>query len=297
MPQNIKLQLAMKTTTPFSRLPQRTLKILPLIRERVRSFDRLTLRIDNASPDLPLKRILQSCKRISLASCKATTYHPVWQSELQIFQPRVDALKILSEAIGTRYRSELVYAELACDLIADSVTDAAHLQQYILQHLLVPSFGRKVAFDHETVYFNSRASSQGVRNAHSIVIYADKPSKLGSASKTKMDCCHIEYRLAPSKLATLAGLYCIHDCVDFDHQAFWTEHLRLFSFQKSDLGSLLGDPSSSGTARRNRATTFLQDASHNGAPVLQNCLEELPSMRTILRPIDNRCIVYGLMDG
>lgn len=282
----------MKTPQLKSRakLPVEVRRALELIVSNVMAFDRLAFRIDHPAPDIPIARIDPLCAKIKVLDCRSLPFHPTWQTEIRIFQPSPDALLELEKSIGTRHRVRLNYVELALDWLVDDRDAADLLRSFTLKHMRVPHMRAPVIFEERTAYFARRSSPDRAKNARNVVLYADRASELWPARHLFSPCCHLEHRLQGVDTLARHGLLSLSDCIQFDHLAYWAEHLRLFSLpSKVELGRWL-DPENidvSGTALAKRSDRLLAAYYHADTFVLQNCCRDNPTIDSVLRPVAN----------
>ncbi|RQY16666.1 hypothetical protein DF118_06120 [Burkholderia stagnalis] len=261
-----------------------------VITRTVEGFDRLTFWIDHPAPEIPVSRVQRHCEKVTITNCYSLPFHPVWQTQVMLFQPSRQALIELQHAFESRHRIRMGYAELALDwLVADR--DAADtLYSFVLKHMRVPYLRHAVAFEEGTAYFAPRATDDLSKSARNVALYADRPSKLWSARQERSPCCHLEHRFQGVDVLAQRGLLSLEDCIRFDHRGYWAEHLRLFRLpSKVELGRWLNPDSIdvSGTALANRADRFLDRYRHGDTFVLQDCWRENPTIANALMPIDN----------
>ncbi|CAJ0724931.1 MULTISPECIES: hypothetical protein [Ralstonia] len=276
--------------TPPSKLPTEVKDALGLIKRVVTGFDRLTFWIDHPAPRIPVSGIERHCANLKVNAGKSLLFHPVWQTEIEIFQPSREALSVLVQAIGTRHRVQLSYSELALDWLVESRAAAYAIRNFLLAQMYVPYLRHDVTFAKTTAYFAPRADKNSLKSARNVALYDDSTSKLWAARQLRSPCCHLEHRLQGVETLAASGLLTLADCVDFDHRAFWAENLRLFRMpSKGDLGRWL-DPDNadvSEAALRKRADRFLNQYRHNEAFVLQDCRREYPDIDKLLLPLAN----------
>ncbi|WP_232354762.1 hypothetical protein [Burkholderia pseudomallei] len=256
----------------------------------VTGFDRLTCWIDHPAPDIPVSIVQQHCGEMTITNCYSRPFHPVWQTEVKIFQPSPEALIELQRALGSRHRIRMGYAELAFDWLVADRNAADMLYRFILKHMRVPYLRHAVTFAEETAYFAPRAADDLSKSARNAVLYADRPSKLWAARQDCSPCCHLEHRFQGVDTLAQHGLLSLEDCIRFDHRAYWAEHLRLYRLpSKLELGRWL-NPNSidvSDTALTKRADRFLGRYSYGDIFVLQDCWRGNPSIANVLTPINN----------
>jgi len=284
-------------STPPSRLSAQTQRALELVIDRVCMFDRLTIEVDHPDPirkDIETA-IQKQCADLKIHRGQSARFQPNWQTKIELYQPSKKALHMLAEGIKD-HRTKVNYVEIACDWITQDSVAAQTLYRYLLAHVYVNGMRQGITFYQGTAYFKKRVNEVGTRHAKNVVLYADKPSKLFNARTRGRHCCHLEYRFTDRQAAASIGLLTIGDCTEFRHRAFWLKHLQLYKFKKIDVGRVVSpeDTNVSGTILRRRADDFLDQHSHGGTYVLQDCVIEWrdtisPSdLKQLLQPIDNR---------
>ncbi|RQQ31938.1 hypothetical protein [Burkholderia stagnalis] len=286
----------MKSTHPKShtkshtKRPVEMQRALDAIMRTATGFDRLTCWIDHPAPDIPVPLVRRYCGKMTITNCYSRPFHPVWQTEVKIFQPSREALIELQRALESRHRIRMGYAELAFDWLVADRAAADMLYRFILKHMRVPYLRHAVTFEEGTAYFAPRTADDLSKNVRNVVLYADRPSKLWAARQDHSPCCHLEHRFQGVDTLAQRGLLSLEDCIRFDHRAYWAEHLRLFRLpSKVELGRWLNPDSIdvSGTALANRADRFLDRYSHGDTFVLQDCWRENQSIANTLTQIDN----------
>ncbi|MFM0504284.1 response regulator [Paraburkholderia caffeinilytica] len=289
LPSRIPMKLPQRKSP--ATIPVEVRRVLDLILSSVMAFDRLTCWIDHPAPDIPIAQIKPHCADLKVLNCRSSQFHPVWQTQVQILQPGRQALIELQRAVGARYRVRLSYAEPALDSLVNDRNAAETIRLFMLKHLRVPYMRHAVRFEQATAYFARRASTDGKKTARNLVLYADGTSKLWPLRELKSPCCHIEYRLQGVDTLAEYGLLSLTDCIRFDHQAFWTENLRLFRLPSHvQLGRWINPKTGdvTDTALANRAKRFFARYSHGDAFVLQDCWRETPRIAHVLTPVDNK---------
>lgn len=260
------------------------------ITRSVTGFDRLTCWIDHPAPDIPISLVQQHCREVTIKNCYSRQFHPIWQTEVMLFQPGRQALIEFQHALGARHRIRMAYAELAFDWLVANSDAADMLYRFIMKHMRVPYHRHGVTFEEGTAYFAPRASDDLSKNVRNVVLYADRPSKLWAVRQDHSPCCHLEHRFQGVDTLAQRGLLSLEDCIRFDHRAYWAEHLRLFRLpSKVELGRWLNPDSIdvSPTALAKRADRFLDRYSHRDTFVLQDCWGENPSIVNVLTQIEN----------
>lgn len=275
---------------PPSRQPTAVKNALSLINRTVTGFDRLTFWVNHPEPHIPASEIERHCAKLNVVTGRSLPYHPMWQTQVDVFQPSGTALSLLATAMGSRHAVRLSYAEPAIDWLVDTPTGAYSLSKFFLGHVRVPYLRNSITFKEMTAYFAPRADQRADKNARNVVLYADRTSKLWPAHELKSPCCHLEHRLHGVGTLANQGLLTLADCAQFDHRAFWAENLRLYCLPKmAELGRWL-DPDNadvSPAALRKRAKVFLNQYRHNEIFLLQNLWRDVPEIDNILLPLSN----------
>ncbi|WP_133647764.1 hypothetical protein [Paraburkholderia flava] len=280
----------MNKSKPHTKRPVDIRRTLDAIERTVMGFDRLTIWTDHPAPDIPVDAIQQHCRKLEVKDDYSLAFHPVWQTEIKIFQPSRQALIELQRALGPRRRTTVRYAEVALDWLANHRSAAQVIYDFVLERLHVPYMRQPVVFEEGTAYFARRSSVDGSKNGTIVAMYADRVSDLWPAHQLPLPCCHLEYRLQGAETLAQYGLLSLPDCIGFDHQAFWREHLRLFRLPKKlDLGYRLAPENTdvSKEALRKRANRILDHYRHGDAIVLQNLWRENPVIDDLITRIDN----------
>lgn len=248
------------------------------------SYDRLKIWID--CPELPIATSLLGthCGDIKTV-LQQIQYQARWKLMLAIFQPSVDCLQLLKEALGRDIATLINYAEIACDISADSGKQAIEYQDQFLSAAHM-QYQRQPVKHHQGTWYYGRRSESGKRRSHVLALYADKPSKLNNAHPlpNSPPCCHFEWRATGSAGVARTGIVSIEDLILFDHQHFWNEHVRFYALPKATaLGRILAkvagaDPNVSGSALRKRAAQWKEANSIDGKFVMHNALRETPQL-------------------
>ncbi len=260
-------------------------------------FDRITILVDHPAPEISHRKITQHCRKLEILDSNSQKYHPGWQTIIRLYQPTRRALIELQAQLGPRCRTYVRYAELAFDLITSGFRSSGIIHDFMLEHFRLPYVRQSVWFEKGTAYFARRASSDGKKVGANFVIYSDKPSKLKRFRDKGQPCCHLEYRFQGVEMLAQHGLLTLSDCIDFDHQAFWRDNLRLYMLPKKvELGRRL-DPRGtqvSDTALTKRANTLLGRYRYGEAVVLQDLWREQPLIAKLVKPIDNSLFIRGV---
>jgi hypothetical protein len=254
---------------------------------QIDGFDHLRFWLD--TPELPFaKSLLQPhCTRVD-SRAQQQRYQCHRKLELSLFQPTTKCLEILLEGVGHSVGIELVYAEIARDIVLGNPCDNADLYDAFLECARVPRLRHLVKFRSGTAYFGNRPKNH---RGHVIALYCDKQSKLNNARprQSAPPCVHVEWRAwGKSELAAL-GIAGLEDLIRFDHDRHWDTHLKLFNMPtKTALGKKLaalsgGKHDASNPAYLKRGDEFLGRYSLHGKFVLQNALREVPELARRLK--------------
>ncbi|RQN40814.1 hypothetical protein [Paraburkholderia tropica] len=274
-----------------------TLRVLDIIESTVLGFDRVTLWTDHPAPEIPTRLVERHCRKLEVRSGHSLKFNPVWQTEIRVFQPSRQALIELQSALGARRRTCVRYTEPAADWLANNYEGATAVYNFMLERLRVPYMRQPVKFREGTAYFARRKSHDGTKTGTNVVMYADRPSKLWPVHRLAQPCCHLEYRFQGVETLAQYGLLSLSDCIGFDHQAFWREHLRLFKLpSKAELGFHLAANNAdvSDTALRKRANRLLDRYRRGDAIVLQDCWRENSIVGDLVSSIDNTPFISGV---
>lgn len=283
--------------TPVAKGPVEIRRALDLVERAVMGFDRITVWTDHPAPDIPVHLIKQHCRDVTVRNCNTQKFHPLWQTEIYVHQPTRQALVELQSALGPGRRTSIQYAEVAIDWITRDCVAAGFFYDFVLEHLRVPYMRQPLRFAEGTAYFTPRASSNGKKVGTNVVMYADEPSKLDASSLVDQPCCHLEYRFHGIETLAQHGLLTLPDCVDFDHQVFWRENLRLYMLPKK---VVLGRRLASCTAQvtdavlTKRANTLLDRYRCGDVVVLQDLWREQRLIAKLVTRIDNLPFIRGV---
>ncbi len=253
-------------------------------------FDRVTVWLDH--PELPLAviNLLRAhCTQV-VVSFEQMPHNARWKLKVEIYQPTVECLIRLADALGTNIAASVTYVEIARDIPARSRSRARQWRNSLLQSARMKSLQQPVLRKKTTWYYGRRSDGKK-RRSKVLVVYADRPSKLNNArppAGTQPDL-HTEVRCTGSAVLADLGIVTLDDLIHFDHQQFWHEHLRLYRLPKpTDLGRLLAkiagtDPHVSGSALRNRSAKWRKEHSKVGIFIMHNALRSTPQLAKYLR--------------
>lgn len=251
-------------------------------------FDRVCVMFDVSDPRLPLDALGKLCGNVNFLVGQEK-FGARWKSRVELFQPELDALKLLCRALPPIVSAKVFNAEIAFDVLCPSKKAARMLLQAFLGAARMRSQRHSVVRDRTTWYYGRRAMSsnsrrQGpVRRPHVIAAYADRPSKLLNrvSSNTAF---HVEWRASGSAALADVGIVAISDLVSFDHLQLWTRNVRMYEVPKrTELGRILAaaigqSPTVSGSALRKRATKWERNATSQGLFVMHNALLGQPDV-------------------
>ena len=241
-------------------------------------FDRITIWLD--LPELPIaKYLLEShCTGLEVQVIQMR-HNARWKCRLAILQPTSQFLVLLAKALGHDASVLVTYAEIACDLPADSRRQAVLWCNEFLA-LTRMRYQRQAVVRYENSYYYGRRTDPKGRRANVLALYFDRPSKLNNAQPADdlPPCLHIEWRATGSAALEQLGIVSLEDLIRFDFQRFWNEHIHLYQLpNKTQLGRLLAtacdaDIDVSGTALRRRAERWKQKHSIHRNFIMHNAL-------------------------
>lgn len=227
-----------------------------------------------------LKKFCENVSVRTLADQPKSPY--TW--EIKILQPSKEALSILGDL---KRPTKINYAEINLDLITETKNQAASLQNFLLERVIVPYSKYEVFFEGNTAYFHPRSDAKNNKLPRGFVVYSDRKSKLQTEFKG-MNCCHVEWRLLGRALEE-NGLITVEDLKGINIKRFWSGNLDLWEIpSKFELGNTLGRNKSAITDRglRKRAATFMGKYIKNGTFILHDaylgnkeigrCLRKVP---------------------
>jgi hypothetical protein len=159
---------------------------------------------------------------------------------LTIARPEQNALVFLTELPGAMVN----YLEIARDLILPE-GEAGRVHDSFDVHF-VQSWHRK----HETIIrLNGTTSYSGQRRrGHWFAWYSDRPCKVTG----EVECFHIEGRHQGITSLRKIGVQHPRDLLTFDHEAYWSKHMRLYFVDFERLGRLFSNMRSGERRRRPR---------------------------------------------
>lgn len=254
-------------------------------------FDRVTAWLDH--PELPRAALnLRAHCTKAVVSVEQMPQNARWKLQLELFQPTVECLIRLADALGTNIAASVTYVEIARDIPARSKGRARQWRNSLLEFAKMKSQHQPVLRRKTNWYYGRRSDGNG-RRSKVLVVYADRPSKLNNARPpvgTPPDL-HTEMRCTGSAVLADVGIVTLEDLIHFDHQQFWHEHLRLYRLPKpTDLGRLLAkiagtDPDVSGSALRKRSAKWTEEHSIDELFVMHNALRSTPQLAKYLRKV------------
>ncbi|WP_031298069.1 hypothetical protein [Sphingobium lactosutens] len=180
--------------------------------------------------------------------------------------------RLLLRMVGREIPLMINYLELAYDIPTPTREDAISLQLEFLASAQVPHQRQEVVKCGSTFYF-SRAfeiawlTDKKTKRPKCLALYADRPSKLASPIMGS-NCLHIEWRFAGFGAVRAAGVSCLEDLIDFDHESFWNTSVRMLRLPgKTEQGRMLAGRAShaSDAAHRKRARSAHSEAKVGGA--------------------------------
>ena len=209
----------------------RALQISPkraLLHKRIKlihGFDVVRFYLDIAGVPVEVRHALDERDHIRPAS---VPYHPHLLTEIELHQPSIEKLMRLEELLRGRAQVVVWYAEPAADCVPSTPFNTSPARDFLLSSMH-PCFCKTVAkIEGGTVYFKPRTNAQGVKNEGVDALYSDRRSKLAaSVDLPRRRAVHLEHRLNGKADLEGAGIITLRDLIEFDHRAFWCEHLIL----------------------------------------------------------------------
>jgi hypothetical protein len=169
-----------------------------------------------------LARLRKHCGSLHYSNQPAR-FNPSFRQQLQLYQPRPDALQILTG----RTDVHLNYVEVALDWIFDEEFDRdpafAFLDRY---HIKKYHRDQGIRWKEGTRY-------TGPRRAPTVLAaYADRECKLTG----EVNCLHAEWRMHSHAALKRAGISTVTDLINLDYREFWRQRLLLCALDLCDLG-------------------------------------------------------------
>lgn len=258
----------------------------PQLRQ-IDGYDHLRFWLDRSELPFPKSLLQPHCSRIDLRA-QQPRYQCYRKLELTLYQPTIKCLQTLLEGVGHTVGIELVYAEVARDIVLSDSGGNADLHDAFLECAQVPRLRDTVRFRKGSAYYGKRPKNG---RGHVLVIYSDKSSKLNNARprQSAPPCVHVEWRAwGKSELAAI-GIASLEDLIHFDHDRHWDASLNLYNMpSKTVLGKKLaalsnGKPDASNPAYLKRGNAFVENYSLHGKFILQNALRETPELARRLK--------------
>lgn len=244
--------------------------------QRVDFFDRVSFRCNGHGTDLELdlgalKMLAQNVR----LTPRRIEHDPSWKSLVEVFRPSREWFVEFQKQIGTRFRVEASYAEVARDYVTRFRAEARAIRRSILRNTIHHYASHDAVVDRNSIRIKLR------RNAV-FSIYADKPHRL-EGSMNGAPCVHFELRLKGKPNLRAVGLLKPLDFVAIDLPRFWEEHLQFFALpaDKTKLGRLTvkGQKQYSASALRKRVDTasspFILHNLHRKHSVLRDRLPRI----------------------
>lgn len=249
-------------------------------------YDRLKVWFDRSEIPLQIGVLLPHCRAAEF-KLGEMPYGANWKSSLEIFQPTMECLKILRNAVGNDVRVLPEYAEIVIDVIPppNQPLLAKQLERAFLAAAVPKYHRREVVCVKGTWYFERRTDTGKRRRPNVLTVYSDKPSKINNkAVEGAVPCLHIEWRVSGSEAMQRIRLRALDDLIAFSPGQFWPQHVELYAMPGStQLGRVLsrlkgGKEDASDQAFRKRAAGWMLEHSvkstHNDEVfVLYNALK------------------------
>lgn len=257
-------------------------QIAAAIRHLAYGFDRQDYLLNNSQPDLDMARLRRHCRLCNLHDHK-DDFHPIWTTELRVFQPDPVFPRVLKEVVASRYMLQLQYIEAACDFITKSTEKSNAMLDLLIEHVLLNHSRRPILKDHDVFYWAGRKA--GVN----IAAYADKPSKIHSPWAGR-SCAHMELRIQGPQALARFGLFGVEDLLRFNHLAAWNQ-VTSFAYvpSKTAMGHVLrdGEGVADDTALRASAG-YMKQCAVEGRESLHNAVVANRKVRKVLQMIPHR---------
>lgn len=249
---------------------------------KIFGFDRVKPWLNH--PELPIKpsRLKRHCTDVKV-TLGQMPHNANWKLQVELFQPTNKCLTLLKEALGSDVRALINYAEIACDIPANSKEQSQDWQKKFIGSAKMLYQRQNVIRYEGTDYYGRRESKRG----NVLAVYADLPSKINNAkpAANAKPCLHIECRIRGSTALANRGVVSLQDLILFDHESFWDKNIRIYQLPNpTDLGRLLGksfglNNNISGTALRKRATKWMNDFRNDDDDfVMHNALLATPKL-------------------
>ena len=261
----------------------------------IHAYDRVHIPLDRLELPIKLKSLKKHCTNIT-ATTLLGKYNPRWKNEVQIFQPTKKCLRVLNNALKNDIGAKVIYAEIACDLVAKDDEQAQAWRNLFLAAVHMKYQSQSVVLDDEhgtAYYYGRREAAHGNKRGHVLAVYADKPSKLNNAQPqdSAPPCFHFEWRSTGGAALERFGIASIDDLIQFDHKKFWDENIHIYLLPKKwELGQILAtlcgaNPNVSDEALRRRAARWLANHSLDGNFVMHNALLSTPGIEKHLKRV------------
>ena len=255
------------------------------------NYDRFTLWLSHPELPIPLEQIKRHCTDAKF-HVRQMPFNARWKARLAIFQPTKRCLRLLAKALGNEISTLPTYAELACDLHANSEKRAQRWRDAFFAMARVRHQRHPVVRNGTVRYIGDRYDQNGARRPNNVMAaYCDWPSKLNNAQPDKRQPpdLHIEFRASGTTTLSALGICSLDDLLQFDHRRFWDRHIQMFELppKPTALGRLLATASGadvdvSGTALRRRAARWMAKHSVDGKFVMHNALRATPKLVPML---------------
>ena len=184
-------------------------------------FDRITLYADSSLGFLDMDRLTNKNakgKKPKIIDC-VMAYHPAYKFKLRIFQPSLENLQYLCDAISTvPVNFSINYAEVTFDFIS---SEPLELTTHINNHLVKTRRGESYHNQDRMKPLAERTCYWGNRNQHNFcpVTYSDRDSKIAH-----QPCAHLEFRIHGKANCARHTISVPTDLLNFNFERFFRQN-------------------------------------------------------------------------
>jgi hypothetical protein len=272
----------------------------------ITGFDRITLWLDHQELPCSEEHLSRHCTKLT-TTVNHLTYNPQWMLKVDLHQPTIKCLNLLTTSLGQDINTLICYVEIACDLPTSKKQAQCWLnyflgeshvknqRQTVKHDKTVWYYGRrtKVASDDQTTKSAGKKVTYSDKRGNVLAVYADKSSKINNAQPNENAslCLHIEYRTTGSTEISRLGIASLEDLIKFNHMKFWNKHVCMYSpLKTTKLGRWLAkaggtDLNVSGSALYERGKKWKIKHSIDDIFVLHNAWLETQQLRKTLKPL------------
>ncbi len=232
-------------------------------------IDRLHLYVDARVSETELLKLEKRRQANILIQPCTLEGHIYVNRKIELYQLGKGSLQSLKRLCESDGDYKITYLELAMDFYSESQSDIDLLRQFFNKHLVQlkkSQRSKKLPYFcdvKETYYYNKEKDS--IR----LAVYSDKPYRW----KPSLFCVHIEYRYSGLKALKSLGILTAKDIVDFDHIAYWKQHLDLRRPNIKAIGEHRAKMKMSDNALNKKGNKFFDES-----PCLQKLLKDDPQL-------------------